>query len=52
VSIVAPKAELGFTQAQHIHDATLYEHKGHLWLLFTNWNPGGIGAAELVRVTD
>ena len=52
VSIVAPKAELGFTLAQHIHDATLYEHKGHLWLLFTNWNPGGIGAAELVRVTD
>jgi hypothetical protein len=52
VSIVAPKAELGFTQAQHIHDATLYKHKGRLWLLFTNWNPGGIGAAELVRVTD
>jgi hypothetical protein len=52
VSIVAPKAELGFMQAQHIHDATLYKHKGHLWLLFTNWNPGGIGAAELVRVTD
>ena len=52
VSIVAPKAELGFTQAQHIHDAILYEHKGRLWLLFTNWNPGGIGAAELVRVTD
>jgi hypothetical protein len=52
VSIVAPKAELGFTQAQHIHDAILYEHKGRLWLLFTNWNPGGIGAAELVRVMD
>ena len=52
VSVVAPKAELGFTDAQHIHDATLYEHHGRLWLLFTNWNPGGIGAAELVRVTD
>ena len=52
VSIVYPKTELGFTLAQHIHDATLYEHKGHLWLLFTNWNPGGIGAAELVRVTE
>ena len=52
VSIVAPKAELGFTEAQHIHDATLYERNGRLWLLFTHWNPGGIGAAELVRVTD
>jgi hypothetical protein len=52
VSIVAPKAELGFTDAQHIHDATLYEHNGRLWLLFTNWNPGGIGAAELVHVAD
>ena len=52
VSVVAPRAELGFMQAQHIHDVTLYKHKGRLWLLFTNWNPGGIGAAELVRVTD
>jgi hypothetical protein len=52
VSVIAPKTELGFTEAQHIHDAMLYEHKGHLWLLFTYWNPGGIGAAELVRVTD
>jgi hypothetical protein len=43
---------LGFAQAQHIHDATLYLHHGHLRLLFTNWNPGGIGAAELVRVAD
>ena len=52
VSVVAPKTELGFADARHIHDATLYEHRGHLWLLFTNWNPGGIGAAELARVTD
>ena len=52
VSIVAPKAELGFRDAQHIHDAALYLHRGHLYLLFTNWNPGGIGAAELARVTD
>ena len=52
VSIVAPKTELGYPLAQHIHDAALYAHDGRLWLIFTNWNPGGIGAAELVRVTE
>ena len=52
VSVVQPKTELGFPLAQHIHDAALYAHGGRLWLIFTNWNPGGIGAAELVQVTE
>jgi hypothetical protein len=49
VSTLQPKVDLEFDLAQHIHDATWYEADGELYVLFTNWNPGGIGAMRLVR---
>jgi hypothetical protein len=49
VSTLNPKVDLGFGEAQHIHDATWYEIDGELYVLFTNWNPGGIGAMRLLR---
>ncbi len=54
VSTIKPKEELGFTEAQHIHDACWYvTGKGsrrELFVLFTNWNPGGVGAVKLVSL--
>lgn len=54
VSTIKPKEELGYTEAQHIHDACWYVHgKGgrrELYVLFTNWNPGGVGAVKLVSL--
>jgi hypothetical protein len=52
VSTLRPKTDLGFSEAQHIHDAAWYEvGKGRdreVYVLFTSWNPGGIGAMRLV----
>jgi hypothetical protein len=52
VSTLRPKVDLGFAQAQHIHDAAWYRVKRgrqtELYVLFTHWNPGGIGALRLV----
>jgi hypothetical protein len=54
VSTLRPKQDLGFSEAQHIHDAAWYSvGKGksrEIYVLFTNWNPGGIGAMKLVNV--
>lgn len=54
VSTLRPKVDLGFTDAQHIHDACWYlmpnGRKKELYVLFTNWNPGGIGAMKLVNL--
>jgi len=56
VSTIKPKEELGYTDAQHLHDATWYvTGKGRdqeVYILFTNWNPGGIGALKLVNIAD
>jgi len=56
VSTVRVKDDLGYADALHIHDAAWYVHgKGknrELYILFTNWNPGGIGAIKLVNVGD
>jgi hypothetical protein len=53
VSTLKPKEELGYAEAQHIHDACWYVRgKGaqrELYVVFTAWNPGGIGALKLVR---
>jgi hypothetical protein len=53
VSTLRPKADLGFPDAQHIHDATWYEtgrgRNREVYVLFTSWNPGGIGALRLVQ---
>jgi len=55
VSVLRPKVDLGFDEAQHIHDATWYFPAGPgkepVYVLFTNWNPGGIGALKLVGPT-
>lgn len=52
-SVIKPKEELGFDQAQHIHDAAWYfSGEGddrEVYIVFTNWNPGGIGALKLVN---
>lgn len=52
VSTLRPKVDLGFSEAQHIHDATWYVvgkgRKREVYVLFTNWNPGGVGALKLV----
>ncbi|MDB6034572.1 MAG: hypothetical protein JWM16_4910 [Verrucomicrobiales bacterium] len=56
VSTIKPKEELGYGDAQHMHDACWYVRgKGkdrEVFILFTNWNPGGIGALKLVNVPD
>ena len=56
VSTIKPKEDLGYTDAQHIHDAAWYvTGKGRdqeVYLLFTNWNPGGVGALKLVNLPD
>jgi hypothetical protein len=56
VSTIKPKEELGYEDAQHLHDAAWYvTGKGknqEVYLLFTHWNPGGIGALRLVNVAD
>lgn len=48
-----PQAELGFADALHIHDATWYVmgegDQREVYILFTNWNPGGIHAMKLVK---
>jgi hypothetical protein len=56
VSVIKPKEELGYDFAAHIHDACWYVHKDgrktEVYLVFTSWNPGGIGALKLVNVAD
>ena len=54
VSTINPKVDLGYGEAQHIHDAAWYVtgkgSKQEVYILFTNWNPGGVGALKLVQV--
>ncbi len=53
VATLRPKVDLGYSDAQHIHDAAWYvTGKGsrkEVYVLFTNWNPGGVGALTLVN---
>lgn len=55
-SIIKPKEELGYEMADHMHDAVWYLHKNgrqtDVYLIFTTWQPGGIGALKLVNVPD
>jgi hypothetical protein len=55
-SIIKPKEELGYAFADHMHDACWYIHKQakktDVYLIFTAWNPGGIGALKLVNTPD
>ena len=56
VSVIKPKEELGYNFADHMHDACWYFHKEgrktEVYIVFTAWNPGGIGALKLVNVTE
>jgi hypothetical protein len=56
VAAIKPKEELGYEDAQHMHDAAWYvTGKGRnqeVYILFTNWNPGGIGALKLVNIEE
>ena len=50
------KDDLGYEKALHIHDACWYVtgkgSKQEVYVVFTNWNPGGIGAIKLVNLPD
>lgn len=54
VSTINPKVDLGYSDAQHMHDAAWYVRgtgdQQEIYILFTNWNPGGIGALKLVNL--
>ena len=56
VSTIRPKEALGYTAGQDSHDAGWYFPKNgrrtDVYIIFTNWNPGGIGAMKLVSVAD
>ena len=56
VSTIKPKEELGYADAQHMHDAAWYVtgrgRDQEVYILFTNWNPGGIGALKLANIAD
>jgi hypothetical protein len=56
VSIIRPKEDLHYTDAQHIHDAAWYVtgkgSKQEVYIVFTNWSPGGVGALQLVSAAD
>lgn len=56
VSTLKVKDDLGYDLALHIHDACWYVtgkgSKQEVYVIFTNWNPGGIGAIKLVNIPD
>jgi hypothetical protein len=56
VAALKPKSDLGYEEAQHIHDACWYvTGKGRhreVYVVYTDWNPGGIGALKLVNVAQ
>ncbi len=55
-SILRPKEDLGYAFADHMHDACWYIRKSgrstEVYVIFTAWNPGGIGALKLVNLPD
>ncbi|MEY3536910.1 MAG: hypothetical protein RLZZ582_2487, partial [Verrucomicrobiota bacterium] len=56
VSTIKPKEDLGYGYAQHMHDACWYVvgkgRSAKVYILFTAWNPGGVGALEMVNIQD
>lgn len=56
VATLKPKTDLGYEDADHIHDACWYvTGKGRnreVYVLYTNWNPGGVGALRLVNLPN
>ena len=55
VATIKPKEELGYEDAQHLHDARgMSPAKARTGGLPSvhHWNPGGIGALKLVNIAD
>ena len=56
VATIKPKEDLGYTDALHIHDAAWYVagngRDQEVYIVFTNWNPGGVGALKLVNLGE
>jgi hypothetical protein len=56
VSTIRPKEDLGYEFADHMHDACWYivgkGRKAEVYILFTAWNPGGIGALKMVNISE
>jgi hypothetical protein len=56
VATLRPKDDLGLAGAQSIHGACWYfTGKGkarEVYIVYTPWNPGGIGALKLVGSTE
>ena len=56
VATIKPKDDLGYAEALHIHDAAWYVtgrgRNQEIYIVFTNWNPGGVGALKLVNIPD
>ncbi|KAB2664443.1 MAG: hypothetical protein DVB31_09960 [Verrucomicrobia bacterium] len=56
VSTIKPKEDLGYATAQHMHDACWYVpgkgKNGEVYIIFTAWNPGGIGVLRLANVPN
>jgi hypothetical protein len=56
VATLRPKEDLGYADAQSIHGACWYftgeGRKQEVYVVFTSWNPGGIGALKLVGPTE
>lgn len=56
VATLNPKTDLGYDDADHIHDACWYVtgtgDRRQVYVIYTNWKPGGVGALRLVTVED
>lgn len=56
VATLRMKDDLGYEDAQHIHDACWYVtgegDQKKVFVVFTNWNPGGIGTVQLVNLPN
>lgn len=48
VSTIMPKEDLGLSNFQHIHNATMREVGGKLYLIVQAWNPGDFAILEQV----
>ena len=56
VALLQPKVDLGYEDADHIHDACWYVTGGgdrrQVYVVYTNWKPGGVGALRLVNAGE
>ena len=56
VATIRPRDDLGYADVQSVHGACWYVSgtgsKREVYIVFTAWNPGGIGALKLVNIAD